>query len=100
MQANDTQNSSDYVSTSDLWQIVDYYAIISRSGITGYGNGFDRKGRAYIVDMCRYHPDFAVWFAQNYPNTWGFLSTLFRFSSDWTPELSDSINVLLGYRSV
>ena len=98
MQPNDIK-SAQYVSTSELFQIVEYYMIIMRQENVAYGNGFDKYGKRYLAMLCRYFPEFSLWFGKNYPNSWAAVSKECQIASDWSPEISNSINVLLGYRA-
>lgn len=92
MQPTDIQTTN-YISTNDLYEIVSYYMIVMKKDVA-YGNGFDKNGKKYIVDLCRYFPEFAEWFAKNYPNAWSAAAKECKFETKWSQEISDSINVL------
>lgn len=99
MQPTDIQNQSEL--TADyLENIVGYYDIVTRSHWSGYEKEFRVNGSGYIVNMFRFHYDFAVWFTRYYPNAFATIANQFQISSPYSRELSDCINVLLGYRSV
>ena len=52
---------------STLYRIVNEYATTKDHALTGYGNGFARRGKEYFARLLNTRPEFKAWVKQHYP---------------------------------
>ena len=45
-------------SCSEIWNRIYNWVQESNCEITGYGNGFDKKGKDYLDDLINYYPNY------------------------------------------